>query len=494
MKKIQFISALVLTIMVLCSCSNTEYQKAIPANATLVMKVDVKSIADKADFKKSKYMLMLDAAIASTVKGEDLKIVKEYMNDPQKMGFDFSTPLYLFMVGEDTFGLTLKMGNEADLKDFLGLLNNQGMVSKPTEKDGLTTGSLLDDISYAYDSNTFLLLASINGKGTSTTNKMVKELMTMKESDSFSSTEAFDRMNDEDQDVVLYMNGKVGKEALAEMVTAIMPSSVDIKDLDFLMDLNFEDGQASLKAKVWGKNKKAQALIDEADKNLDKIEGKYLDRVADNTMVWFGANVKGNWLLSKLKESKSMKEGLFMLERAIDIEQMLMSVDGDMAMEVQIDNVLEQKDPEYIVYANLKNSEFLADVDDWKETMKDYDMSMVEQSKNQYELSMDDVTYFWGVKDKDLFLSSENACRGGNGKNSLLDKKSDIKNSKIYIYVNLGAIPFKEMAKSDREMTVVADALDKLQSAVLKTSAADEATLTIGLKNKDENFLKQLLK
>lgn len=494
MKKIRFISMMALVIMALCSCTNTEYQKAIPANATLVMKVDVQSIADKADFKNSKYKMLLDAAIASSVKGEDLKVVKEYMNDPQKMGFDLSTPLYIFLVGEETVGMTLKTGDEADLKEFLDMLNKQGMASKISEKDGLTTGTLVDEISFAYDKNTFLLLASLENKGASKAATMAKELMTMKESDSFASTEAFSRMNAEDQDVSLYMNGKLSKAALKDALEAVMPSSVDMKDMDALMSLNFEDGQATLKAKVWGTNDQGKAMIEEAEKNVGKIEGKYLDRVADNALIWVGMNVKGEWMLDKIKNNKSLKESLFMLERAIDIEQMLMSVDGDMAVEFQIDDIVEQDNPEYIVYANLKNSDFLADVDDWMETMKEYEMSMVKNGENQYELTTDEATYFWGVQDKDLFLSSENASRKGNGLNPLLEKKSDIKNSKVYIYVNLAKIPFKEMAQKDRDMAAVADVLDKLKSIVLKSETTDEGMLVVELKDNDENFLKQLLK
>ena len=121
-------------------------------------------------------------------------------------------------------------------------------------------------------------------------------------------------------------------------------------------------------------------------------------------------------------------------------------------------------------------------------------MSMVKNGENQYELTTDEATYFWGVQDKDLFLSSENASRKGNGLNPLLEKKSDIKNSKAYIYVNLAKIPFKEMAQKDRDMAAVADVLDKLKSIVLKSETTDEGMLVVELKDNDENFLKQLLK
>ena len=157
MKKIQFLSLMALVIMALCSCTNTDYQKAIPANATLVVKADLKSVSEKADFKHSKWMTMLDVSLVAVVKGKDMKSVKEYIDDPMKTGIDFSMPLYVFMVGEETAGMTMKVNDEGDVKDFLLLLQKQGLASKPVEKDGLMCGTLIDDISYAYDSKSFFL-------------------------------------------------------------------------------------------------------------------------------------------------------------------------------------------------------------------------------------------------------------------------------------------------------------------------------------------------
>ena len=442
MKKIQFLSLMAVVIMALCSCTNTDYQKAIPANATLVVKADMKSISEKADFKNSKWKTMLDASLIAVVKGKDMKNVKEYIDDPMKTGIDFSMPLYVFMVGEETAGMTMKVNDEGDVKDFLLLLH---------------------------------------------------ELMSLKEDDSFASTEAFSRMNDEDDDVVTYTSGKWGEEILAYVLEAFMPAEIDMKDLDAIMCLNFENGQASFKAKAWGKTDKAKALLDEADKNFGTIDGKYIERVSANTLVWMGANVKGEWALGKLKENKSIKEMLFMLERAVDIEQMLRAVDGDVALELQSEDGDLENMPEYVMYAELKNSDFLKDVDDWKASMKDYGISMNSRGDNQYALTMDGDSYLWGVQSDDLFLSSENAVRGGKGGiHSLAAHKDDIKKNKFYIYVDIEKIPLVDFAKQSG-MSFLVEPLGELQSVVVKSSSIDEVTLTIELKDKGENFLKQLL-
>ena len=493
MKKIQLISALVLAILALCSCNNTDYQKVIPANATLVVKANMKAITEKADLKNSKAMKMLDESLVAVVKGKDMKQVKEYVDDPMKMGIDFSMPVYFFMVGED-LGLTMKVSNESDVKDFLQVLNKQGLSSKPQEKNGLMCGTLVDDIYYSYDDNTFLLLASMNKGGGSKMGKIAQQLMEMDEKDSFVGTEAYDRLNEEDDDLVTYTNGKWGKDILSNVMSTVLPASVDVKDLDVFLSLNFENGKASFKTHVCGKTERAQALIDEADKNFGMIDGKYLDNVSENMLMWFGTNVKGEWALNKLKESKSTKEMLFMMERAIDIEQMLRAVEGDVALELQmLDTDMDAKDSfGYVAQAELKNTDFLADVDDWKASMKDYGMSMSDKGKNQYLLTMDDQSYLWGVQDKDLYLASEKADLKGSGAKFLDAYKDDIKKNKLYLYMNLSKVPFVDFAKQSG-LNFLTEPLEKLESAVVRSASSDEVTLTINLKDKDENFLKQIL-
>jgi hypothetical protein len=168
-------------------------------------------------------------------------------------------------------------------------------------------------------------------------------------------------------------------------------------------------------------------------------------------------------------------------------------VDGDLAFELQMEDVMSKKEPEYIVYGTLKNSDFLADVEDWKNTMKDYDMTMEEKGKNQYVLTMDDASYKWGVQDNDIYFSSLNAVTKNEGKSPLADNKDDIKKNKVYLYINLARIPWGEFF-SKSEMNTLQEPLDKLQALVIKGASSGEVTLAVELKDKNENFLKQLLK
>ena len=431
MKKFQFISALVMVVLALCSCTNTDYQNVIPANASLVVKVDMKSIAEKSDFKNSKWMKELDGSLGAVVSGKDMKSVKEYVADPMKIGIDFSMPLYFFMMADETMGMTMKVSDEDHVKDFLLLLNKQGLASKPQEKDHWMCGTLIDDIYYSYDGTTFLMLASMKGKNT-TISRMARELTALKESDSFVSTEAFGRLNEEEKDVVMYVMSAQMIESL-KMAGGVLPSSV-YKDVEALASLDFAQGEARIMGKLFAKTKDAQHLIDEANANLKKMNGRYLDKVSDDAAIWIGAGVKGEWLLEKIKENKELKTMLFATERAVDVEQMLKAMDGDVSLELPL---LDTEKVDYVLQAELNNTDFLADVNDWKLSQKDYGIEMKELEPQQYQLMLDGQTYRWGVRDKDLYWATPRAVE--HAENSADAKlkayREQIEDSRLFLFV-----------------------------------------------------------
>lgn len=490
MKKFQFISALVMVVLALCSCTNTDYQNVIPANASLVVKVDMKSIAEKSDFKNSKWMKELDGSLGAVVSGKDMKSVKEYVADPMKIGIDFSMPLYFFMMADETMGMTMKVSDEDHVKDFLLLLNKQGLASKPQEKDHWMCGTLIDDIYYSYDGTTFLMLASMKGKNT-TISRMARELTALKESDSFVSTEAFDRLNEEEKDVVMYVMSAQMIESL-KMAGGVLPSSV-YKDVEALASLDFAQGEARIMGKLFAKTKDAQHLIDEANANLKKMNGRYLDKVSDDAAIWIGAGVKGEWLLEKIKENKELKTMLFATERAVDVEQMLKAMDGDVSLELPL---LDTEKVDYVLQAELNNTDFLADVNDWKLSQKDYGIEMKELEPQQYQLMLDGQTYRWGVRNKDLYWATPRAVE--HAENSADAKlkayREQIEDSRLFLFVDWAKLA-KGLSQSSNVALVMQmwDGFFKIDALYWKLSSVEEGVVVIESKNKNENFLKQIL-
>jgi hypothetical protein len=192
-----------------------------------------------------------------------------------------------------------------------------------------------------------------------------------------------------------------------------------------------------------------------------------------------------------MKKDKSAKEFLFLLERAVDVEQMLRAVDGDVAIELQMNDANVMSSPEFIVYAELKNSDFLADVDYWKESMKAYGISMQDEGENQYLLA-GEGKYRFGVQDKNLYVASDRASSIVADENPLTAYTENIKNSKLFVYVNMDKMNHKDFVKGLHWLQVVEE-FNPFEKAVISMPSWGEMNLVIEMKNKKENFLKQIL-
>ena len=236
----------------------------------------------------------------------------------------------------------------------------------------------------------------------------------------------------------------------------------------------------------------AQTLVfDEMEKNLSGITGEYLDKVTDKVVLWAGAGVNGEWLLKQLKKYSKSKELLFMLERGIDIEWMLKEVDGSVAIEIR--DFGQDSDTElfdFDAYAEVKDTPFLVDVEEWKQGMKEYGMTMQDLGNNHYVLKAEGNTIAWGVEDKHLYFSTQVAPSFAKG-TALKDYEQVIQKSMVFVYVDMKKVQLNKMAKK-QGLSSLANGLGSIKALTFSMPSAQQMKLTIEMDDKDENFLKQL--
>jgi hypothetical protein len=177
----------------------------------------------------------------------------------------------------------------------------------------------------------------------------------------------------------------------------------------------------------------------------------------------------------------------------VDAGQMLQAIDGDVSLEFFASET-DRNGVEYMMYAQLDNSKFLADVEDWKESQKEYGIEMKSQGKNQYALTVDGQTYHWGVQDKDLYWGTQgfNPAKKSTGA-FLKPYEEKIKKSQVFILLDLDALG-REAGMSDVGMaSQMYGHYLHIKSIILQSWSANGMALTIEQENKEENFLKQIL-
>ena len=483
MKKISSFIILLVALL-LTSCSNDDYRNVIPSDASFVVGVNLGSLAEKSDIEHSKYMHLFQASLSTIVPNDELDDVRELIDRPEKIGLDLTAPVYFFGTAGNQLGLVAKVADHDDVEDFVDMLHDLDVASRPKEKSGVTECTLIDEVLCLYTDRAFLLYVDQTSQSKEVARKLATQLLNQGADDSFANTANFDRMEEASADISYYVSADVISKSKL-LVSERTSKDSWLNDLFVIGSLTFDSGRALMVNNILPLNEADKAKMDEfVLKHLRPIEGRYLKMQNGPSPVWGCLGVDGKWLLDEcLKDNNDIKGTLFMLERCVDIEQMLRSVDGDITF--SIGNFIFSE-PNISVMARVKETKFLSDVDYWQKSMKDYGMSMDRLSDNDYVVHLGDgKRLYWGVNDKDLYMS--NIGRPTLDSDQWSSLADDIKSSYFYLVADLQQIG--DMI--DEEELAFLKSLDKL---MFKIKSSTELDIEVTSQNKEENILKTLLR
>ena len=131
--------------------NNNDLIAKIPQDAAMVFKADVKSLADKAEFKQWKDLAMFDEM------GKDGEVFNEVLDHPKKSGVNFLQNAYGFVgKGEEPFGgIVFGIKDAKDFEETVAKMDSDVEIQK---NEGLYTAELdKGDVALVWDKDVALL-------------------------------------------------------------------------------------------------------------------------------------------------------------------------------------------------------------------------------------------------------------------------------------------------------------------------------------------------
>ena len=314
LKKIMFVVCI--PMLILTGCSKDDTAKIIPANANMVVSLDMMKIALEGDLLNSP---LFDEA------SRMLQI------NPLDMGIDFTEPLYLFQMGEGVFGLTATIGDAGDLEECLNNYAKENIAKKTTEKDGLTWSRILGEVNLAYNANTILLLTDIGGSS-SNAKRAMKEMFELKEEDSFFATEDFKKMQENaSSDISVYVNLACVPEDIRSPYRFLLPDDAKFSDVKATATLDAEDGLFVATTNVYSDVPQVQAAIDSSLVSLQKLSGSLISQIPQNASLVLMAGVHGKELFQFIKKNTTLSEYLILaaIGTSTDVPELIANAEGD---------------------------------------------------------------------------------------------------------------------------------------------------------------------
>lgn len=473
--------------------SNDNYLNAIPADAKMVCSIDVAGIFEKSGIGDKKLTDKLKSEFGSMIPGEEIDKVTAYFDHPEKTGIDFRKRIYLFSTPDQSLCLLAKVGDKDKLSEFLTQLEAEGGSTKPTNKNGLMWTKFFGEMPSAFNDEALLIMMPTDGFYNP--NETITKLMGPDKKDSFTATAKAAKLNKAEGDITLFGSLDALPKNILGAYGQLLPKGVRHEDVDLTLSLAFLKGRTTFKSEISSENETLKALLKEANDNTQKIKGLYIENSPKESVIWACTGVNGEWLLKQLKKNNDMNQQLFMMERAIDIEKMIASIDGDLMLTIPTVNP-ESADVSFMLVGQTKNQDFLQDVVYWTTSMREYGLSMTPSGDNQYRLTADDMTFFWGTRPKDLYFTSSptlvQAALSGEGSTALNALKDEIRDSRIFVYIDLG-----QMANSTNSYSssgLMTSMLSQyLEGISFRCSDVQNMELSIMMKEKDDNMLKAII-
>lgn len=482
----------------LISCDNTNYKSVIPVDATFVASVNVESLVEKSEVSNSAFFVSLKNNLENMISAEAKEEVVSYVSSPEKIGLDFRHEVYVFTTPNKCMGITIKVDDKNAVTRFWDLLYGLGLAGNTVERDGLIWSSFMDDVDIVYNDDTFLMFFSLKEGGSAISKQTASILFTLDEEYMYVNSDEYKEcVLNASEDIV--MSSEVSLiPSLGAYADMLLCEKTDLKDLKLFSTLNFEEGKIVCDSRIQGKTEHINEVLDNVDEHYKNIVGHYIDSPVDSFLVWSCLGVDGEWLLKTLKKNDEIKQTLFLLGRAIDIDMMIKSFDGDCAFMIPHTTMTTDSDEfDYSIIASLSDKNFLSDVDYWNESMKEYGITMDNIGKDQYVLNADDYVINWGVDGNSIFFASKNGYQkfAFSKRSDLLERhRESILNSKMYTYVNLKVLPLAEISNVLGINVPNADkVLNTLEAMVFKSESIRDLRVELIWDNNDDNILKKIL-
>ena len=500
-KTISRLSVLAVLIVFLAACSKTsEYTNVIPADASVVASINLKSLASKAgldDKENEAAKQKVLEALKSGMNAATFQQLEKVMKNPGESGIDVESPFYVF--SSSSFPYPTVVGKVNNLHASLDVMAKEQICQPISEADGYSfttmNGGLL-----AFNNSTVLI---VNVSGTTQTEKAkeaITNLLKQTTDNSIVKSGAFQKMEKQKSDINFLASMEAIPATYRNQISMGLPTEVKAEDITLVGGLNFEKGKIALKTENYTENEAVKALIKKQMESFGKANNTFVKYFPSSTLMFFNVGVKGEGLYNLLSENKEFRNTVS-IAKADEVKELFGSFNGDIS--AGLINVTMNSAPTFMMYADVKNGNALETIYKNKQSLGlKRGEDIMQLSKDEYVYKTKGMNIFFGIKDKQMYATNDELLYKNVGKaadKSIKDAPyaSDMKGKTIFVAINAEAIldlPVVKMVAGfgGQEVKTYIELANKV-SYLSMSSEGEISEIDLCLKDKDVNALKQIV-
>lgn len=503
-KMISRLSVLTVLIVFLTACSKTsEYTNVIPADASVVASINLKSLASKAglnDKENETAKQKVLETLKSGMNAATFQQLEKVMKNPSESGIDIESPFYVFSSSSFPYpAIVGKVSNEDNLHTSLDVMTKEQICQPVSEADGYSF-TTMNGILLAFNNST-VMIVTVNGTSqTEKAKKGITDLMKQTADNSIVKCGAFQKMEQQKSDVNFFASMKTIPATYRSQASMGLPAEVKPEDITLVGGLNFEKGKIALKSENYTENDAVKALLKKQMESFGKANNTFVKYFPSSTLMFFNVGVKGEGLYNLLSENKEFRNTIS-IAKADEVKELFGSFNGDIS--AGLINVTRNIAPTFMLYADVKNGNALEALYKNKQSLgMKRGEDIIQLGKDEYVYKTKGMNIFFGIKDKQMYATNDELLYKNVGKaadKSIKDAPyaSDMKGKNIFVAINADAILDLTVVKmvagfGGQEVKTYIELANKV-SYLSMSSEGEISKIDLCLKDKDVNALKQIV-
>lgn len=434
--------AAIACICIYSSCSGDDYINAIPASSNALVAIDTKALNEQTG--------MADNNVVKSL----LKV-----DNVEDCGIDFSSKLYLFETADGNLGFCAKVDSKSTLADWLDSLYKKGLCSKTAEKRGFSFALLKGSWAVGFSDESAVIIGPVLPAQQAEAIRTLGKYLKQDEDDGIKSTPMFDKVDSIKSPVTIVAQVDALPEKLAAPFTIGAPKGADNSQICIAASLTAShNGCMNICGEPFSFNPEVDKALKASNAKFRKIKGTYAANLPGNTLCSIFMNVNGRDFVDMMHNSASLGVLLAGMNTAIDMDNILRCVDGEMVFGI---DAFSDKNISMSMAAQLAKTDFLKDVDYWKKSCQP-GSSITDCGKNSFVFKSDDAQFWLGASaTREFYGSSKQEIA-----NSILkpakrqlpsEVRKDIVGKRFCMVANVG-----QMIEENKDLSLITDLLKPL--------------------------------
>lgn len=380
--------AIAACICIYSSCSGDSYLNAIPANANALIAINARELGN-----------------ANEKDGREIMKSIFKADESENCGIDFASKLYIFETNDGNMGCCAKVDSKDELTKWLESLAGKGLCSKVTERRDLSFALLHNSWAIGFSSKAVVIMGPVLPAQQADAVRTLSKYLKQDEDDGVKSSPLFDKVDNINSAIAIVTQSDALPEKFAAPFTLGAPKEADASQICIAASLTATDsGCLHINGEPFSLNNDIDKALNEAKSKFRKITGKYTGNMPKQTLCSMFMNVDGHDFVTMMHNNKNLGVLLAGANTAIDMDNILRSINGEMAIGAED---LSETGIKISMAAQLADEKFLQDVDYWKKSCQPGN-SISNCGRKRYVFRSKDNQFWFGVSNsREFYASSE---------------------------------------------------------------------------------------